>query len=221
VAVIIDPWVEAHDAEENSNTEVSRVATLVRALAFETKCAAMIVHHTRKGAVDPGDMDAGRGASALSGVCRTMATYVGMTEDEAIGVGVIPQHAWRYSRFDMAKNNLAPLRYDPIWYEKVQQPLPNGMEAPWLRVAELRRPDVSIGAVIVEECLSLLEGGPVPLSEVATLVSGNPAFAADGVGKIKTRIKRDLAAGVIAGGWVLGLEKIGKTDMVVGHLEEK
>lgn len=221
VAVIIDPWVEAHDAEENSNTEVSRVATLVRALAFETKCAAMIVHHTRKGAVDPGDMDAGRGASALSGVCRTMATYVGMGEDEASQFGVLPQHAWRYSRLDMAKNNLAPLRRDPIWYEKIQWPLPNGMESPFLRLAELRRPEVSIGAVIVEECSALLEGGPVPLSEVAQLVAENPAFAADGVGKIKTRIKRDLAAGVSAGGWVLGLEKIGKTDHVVGWVQDQ
>ena len=35
--LIVDPWVECHDAEENSNTEIARVTAAMRQLAFKDK----------------------------------------------------------------------------------------------------------------------------------------------------------------------------------------
>ena len=59
--VILDPLAELHTEDENANVALREVVAEFRALAKELEMAVVLVHHTRKGMVIPGDMDAARG----------------------------------------------------------------------------------------------------------------------------------------------------------------
>lgn len=93
--------------------------------------AVIIVHHTRKGAVTPGDPDSARGASAIIGAGRIVATLVGMSEDDAAALGIPPDRKTRsrYVRLDGAKSNYAGIG-EPAWYEKSLFVLDNGETVP-------------------------------------------------------------------------------------------
>ena len=83
-------------------------------------------------------MNAARGASALLGACRTIATFCKMPDEDASKYGV-DFNTWRYARFDFAKNNLAPLpRNKPTWFEIVDVEVPNGDTQPYLKVRDLK-----------------------------------------------------------------------------------
>ncbi len=114
--LIADPLAELHTAEENGNTELRAVIAEFRTLATEFNMAVILVHHTRKGAVTPGDPDSARGASAIIGAGRIVATVVGMSEDDAAALGLPADRKSRsrYVRLD------APSRITPA------SAIPNG-----------------------------------------------------------------------------------------------
>lgn len=203
--LIVDPWVEATDADENNNSEVAKVAGLIRQLAFTTNCAALIVHHVRKGAIDPGDMDAARGASALSGVCRMMGTLVRMSENEAETFGIAPENRVRYVRFDEAKNNLAPRVIEPIWFENVRVDLPNGSMEPYLKVVDIKPAEVDEASVVLDELAEYL---PLSLPDAVALLNESGVFAGTGTGKVRAMLKRLFAKE----GGAIRIERDGKTD---------
>jgi RecA-family ATPase len=72
--LVCDPLAELHNAEENDNTAMRAVIAAFRGLAQRLGIAVLILHHDRKGASTPGDMDRVRGASAISGAVRVMLT---------------------------------------------------------------------------------------------------------------------------------------------------
>ena len=126
--LIFDPMVEFHEAQENDNNEVSRVARLFRRIATEANCAVLVVHHTRKvqGASSEGhagNMDSGRGAGALNGVARAVITLYGMSEKDAQQHGVAMHDRWKYVRVDMAKGNMSAAGAGCYWFEKKGIPL--------------------------------------------------------------------------------------------------
>ncbi len=62
--VILDPFVKSHSVEENNNAAMDAVVGLLADMATKHDIAIDVPHHTRKGASNPGNADAGRGASA-------------------------------------------------------------------------------------------------------------------------------------------------------------
>jgi hypothetical protein len=129
--VIVDPFAETFAGDENSNSELKWAAVLWREVARRTNAAIFLVHHTRKYAHDmAGDPDAGRGAGALTGVARIVATLFTMTEKEA--ERLIPKRPIedrvKYIRFDDAKANLNLLTINARWFEKITVRLPNSGE---------------------------------------------------------------------------------------------
>lgn len=48
--LIVDPFVQTHQMNENDNQQINFVADLFRSIAKECHIAVMLVHHTRKGA---------------------------------------------------------------------------------------------------------------------------------------------------------------------------
>lgn len=132
--VFLDPLVELHTAEENDNTGLRSVVAYFRSLAIRHKIGVVIAHHTRKGAVTPGDPDAVRGAGAIVGAARVVHTVCGMTEDEAAKCGIKPERRRFYFRLDSAKSNYAPAD-EAEWFERKPFVLDNGEEvaaaAPW------------------------------------------------------------------------------------------
>jgi AAA domain-containing protein len=125
--LIVDPLSELHTSDENDNTALRAVLAAFRELAVRHDIAVIILHHSRKGTVTPGDPDAARGASAIIGAARVAMTLTGMAEDDARTFGLPTDHAARshFVRLDDAKSNYAPLR-EAQWFEKAGILLDNG-----------------------------------------------------------------------------------------------
>lgn len=125
--VVVDPFAETFEGDENSNSEVKWAAAIWRAVARETSCSVMLVHHTPKYAKGmAGDADAARGAGALVNSARIVSTLFTMTEEEAKVFAIKPEDAYHYVRFDDAKANLTLITGKAKWFEKVNYDLPNG-----------------------------------------------------------------------------------------------
>lgn len=124
---IADPLQELHEADENNNVEMRYVGETLRQISWETGCAVLIPHHTRKAERassdgHAGEMDSGRGASAIQGVSRAWLTLYNMSEKDAKAMGVTTHNRRRYVRLDLAKNNHT-LSGWTHWYRRVSVPL--------------------------------------------------------------------------------------------------
>lgn len=125
--LIVDPFAETFEGDENSNSEIKWAGILWREVARRSGAAVMLVHHTRKyaGAM-AGDADASRGGGALIGTARIISTLFAMTEEEASALNVLPENRTDYVRFDDAKANLSRLNGRAKWFEKQSHQLNNG-----------------------------------------------------------------------------------------------
>ena len=65
--VFIDPFVGAHNINENDNMAVNAIVAEIRKVADVTKCAIGLVHHIRKGNGEDANIDSVRGAGSLIG----------------------------------------------------------------------------------------------------------------------------------------------------------
>ena len=132
--VMLDPMIELHAADENDNGGIREVMSHFRTLAVRYNLALVLAHHTRKGAIIPGDPDGARGASAIVGAARIVMTAVTMSEPEAEAFGISEKTRKSYFRLDGAKSNHAALQ-EAEWFEKVAHQLANGewavTVAPW------------------------------------------------------------------------------------------
>ncbi|MBX6382097.1 MAG: AAA family ATPase [Microbispora sp.] len=126
-AVFVDPFVNSHELEENSNPHINAAARAWAEIAEATQCAVLLVHHTRKGAV-AGDIDSGRGASALIGACRAGFTLTAMTPEEAKEFGIPEKERRLHIRLDDGKANLAPPSDKARWFRLSSIRLHNGNE---------------------------------------------------------------------------------------------
>lgn len=130
---IVDPFVETHEVNENSNEQIKIVAAMFREVARAANCAVLLVHHTAKPAQGmsgghAGNMNTARGASALVGVARVVQTLFGMSEADAEQLGVRATDRHLYLRLDDAKANLGLISSDAKWFQRIGVELPNGDE---------------------------------------------------------------------------------------------
>jgi len=122
--LIVDPFSETHEGDENDNVEMRAVAALFRGIAQKTNAAVILVHHTRKlpaGNSDghAGNMDSARGASSVSGVARVVQTLYGMSARDAKRYGIADSQRHLYVRLDDAKMTLsAPGGSRPRWFRR-------------------------------------------------------------------------------------------------------
>ena len=123
--LVIDPFVQSHDAEENRNEEMNTVMAAWGQVANDAKCAVWLIHHFRKGG-QSGDAESFRGAAAIQGAARVMSTLSTMSAEEASKLGVEDSERWQYIRRDNAKANMAPRSADAEWYRLASVPLENG-----------------------------------------------------------------------------------------------
>jgi AAA domain len=132
-ALLVDPFVETHEVNENSNEQVKAVAVMFRDIARRGACAVMLVHHTAKppqGASDghAGNLNTARGASALVGVARIVQTLFAMSSKDAERYGVPEEERHRYVRLDDAKTNVSLIGADARWFRRVGVTIANGDE---------------------------------------------------------------------------------------------
>lgn len=118
---VVDPFVRAHQVDENDNMAIDRVAQAFTRIASETHCAIHLVHHTRKranGSGGEGDMDTARGASSLVSAARIAHTLCGLSEKQASSMGLDEKDRKYWVRLDDAKANLAPPASEEVWFRK-------------------------------------------------------------------------------------------------------
>ncbi|HKD37292.1 MAG TPA: AAA family ATPase [Pirellulales bacterium] len=123
--VILDPLVKTHSVNENSNTEMDFVATLLSQLAQQHNVAVDTPHHVPKGGIEPGNAEAGRGASATKDAGRLGYTLVTMSTDEANQFAIEPGKRRALFRIDSAKVNILPPAEHAKWFELVGVRLEN------------------------------------------------------------------------------------------------
>lgn len=131
-AVFIDPFVAAHEVNENDNMAVNAVVDLIRWVADSTGCAFGIVHHIRKGNGADADIDSVRGAGSLIGAARAARVINRVTEDDAVKLGVSSEDAQGIFRVDDGKANLAPPVARAVYRRMVGVKIANGE---WVGVA--------------------------------------------------------------------------------------
>ncbi|RVJ00932.1 AAA family ATPase [Sinorhizobium medicae] len=125
--LIIDPFVEVWEGDENDNGQIKQAAGLIRSLARNLEIGCLLMHHVRKGAVDPGDIDAGRGGSSLGGLVRLAFTLTGMTPEQAEFFGVKDEDLRRsLVRLDNAKANYLPKNSETDWFRFESIEIGNG-----------------------------------------------------------------------------------------------
>jgi AAA domain-containing protein len=117
--IVVDPFAETFEGDENSNSELKWAGTYWREVARRSNAAVCLVHHTRKYSTGMhGDVDAARGAGALIGIARIVSTLFPMTSKEAEAMGVKSGTRSHYLRFDDAKANLSMISNYARWFRK-------------------------------------------------------------------------------------------------------
>lgn len=128
--LIVDPFTETFEGDENDNSEVKWAMRIWRdEIAKATGCAVYLVHHTTKYAANgAGDANVVRGAGAIVNSTRISATLMPMTEDEAAAIGIEPADRNLYVRYDDAKANQSLKSGRARWFRKESITLNNGGE---------------------------------------------------------------------------------------------
>jgi len=126
--LIVDPFVSSHEANENDNGEIDKVAKQWCRVAQEANCAIILCHHTSKaGSAEVNTMSA-RGAVAMTAAARIVLVLNPMTANEASRLGVDEDEHWRLVRVTMDKSNRAPLE-KADWFRKASVTLGPGDSA--------------------------------------------------------------------------------------------
>lgn len=131
--LIVDPFVETHEADENDNVQIKAVAAMWRDVARLCDCAVVLVHHTGKPPpASPdgwaGSLSASRGASSLAGVARIMRTLFAMSQSDAGKLGLSDNDRRLWVRLDDAKANLSLVSGAARWFRRVSVTIANGEE---------------------------------------------------------------------------------------------
>ncbi|WP_051000051.1 AAA family ATPase [Sinorhizobium fredii] len=124
--IIIDPFIEIWNGQENDNAQVKAAAAALRAVARRQDAACMLMHHVRKGGVTPGDIDASRGGSSFGGLVRLAFTLCNMTHESAMSFGIKSPKG--IVRLDPAKSNYTPPAEDAHWFKFANVDLENGTD---------------------------------------------------------------------------------------------
>ena len=153
---VVDPFVETHEVNENSNEQIKMVAAMFREVARATHCAVLLVHHTAKppqGTSDghAGNMNTARGASALVGVARVVQTLFAMSDKDAERYDIPPEERHRYLRLDDAKANLGLVNPNANWFRRVGVEIANGDEVGVLEPVELKAKTDSVAGEDTQE----------------------------------------------------------------------
>jgi hypothetical protein len=124
--VFIDPFVGAHNINENDNMAVNAIVAEIRRVADETKSAIGLVHHIRKGNGEDASIDSVRGAGSLIGAARAARVINRMSADDAAKLGIDEAEARSIFRVDDGKANLAPPAASAVYRKMEGVKIDNG-----------------------------------------------------------------------------------------------
>jgi AAA domain-containing protein len=117
--VSLDPFVKAHAVEENNNSMIDEVVSVLANMAEQFDIAVDVPHHAAKGAPDPGNANRGRGASAMKDAGRLIYTLTSMSPEEGQAFRLSEVERRHLIRLDSAKVNITPHMGDAKWFRLV------------------------------------------------------------------------------------------------------
>ena len=118
--MVLDTLRRFHIEEENASGPMAQVIGRMEAIAADTGCAIVFLHHASKGAAMAGASDqqqASRGSSVLVDNIRWQSYLSGMTQAEAEGWGVDEGQRGFFVRYGVSKANYgAP--FQECWFRR-------------------------------------------------------------------------------------------------------
>lgn len=138
--LILDPLVKIHKCDESDNVQMDYVMETLTDIAQAAKVSILALHHTSKGNSKQedriGNMDIGRGASAIVNASRIAFTLLNASAQDAEDYGMQDEERMMWVRMDDAKMNLALSSNQATWFRK------EGVRIPSLDVVGVLRHDV-------------------------------------------------------------------------------
>ncbi len=124
--VMIDPWVGAHQVDENSNSKIDPIVKRLAKAARSTGMAWLIVHHTAKPQKGEGvTVNSSRGASAFANAARIVLTLNRMMDSQGAPYGISGSDLRLYFRVTDDKHNRSAAS-SGIWCKMESVELGNG-----------------------------------------------------------------------------------------------
>jgi hypothetical protein len=174
--LILDPFVKLHALNESDNPDMDFVCSLLIKIAQDCGIAVDSPAHTHKGAIQAGDADARRGASAQRDAGRLDYTFTVMSEDEAKRFGIPIDERKRYMRLDKAKANIVRA-VKARWFQLVSVPLGNTTaeypEGDNVQAIEKWEPPATWGGISAEALNAILDEMEVEMPD-GRRYSGQP-----------------------------------------------
>ena len=120
--LILDTLRRFHQAEENDSGAMAEIVGRLEAIAAQTGCSVVFLHHSSKAAALGGQGDqqqASRGSSVLTDNIRWQAFLSGMTPAEAEKLDVHESQRSYFVRFGVSKQNYGPPVAD-MWLRRAE-----------------------------------------------------------------------------------------------------
>lgn len=144
--MILDTLRRFHIEEENASGPMAQVIGRMEAIAADTGCAVVFLHHANKGAAMMGAGDqqqASRGSSVLVDNIRWQSYLSGMTQAEAEEWGVDDSQRGFFVRYGISKANYgAP--FQECWFRRHE----GGVLKPAVLERQKRQPPAKLKSVV-------------------------------------------------------------------------
>ncbi len=124
-AVIIDPLISSHRVNESSNEGIDLMVKRWKRLAYQTGCAVVLVHHTKKLGGREATAEDGRGAVALRDAARVVLVLNKLSANEANEVGIDAKERRSIVKVEMGKASRSPGTAD-TWIKLAGVEIGNG-----------------------------------------------------------------------------------------------
>lgn len=217
----IDPLVEVHECDENDNTAMKYVMSVMRLIAAKSNVGLIIPHHTGKGRARAGEADAGRGATSVVNAARISLTLVPADESDCEKYGIDEEDRYQYVRMDDAKMNMSLQRGKPTWFQKHGVQLANGDEVGVVAPADLDHNAFLVTKAMAATLAAHMRAestAMVPIAEAVTaLMAADPLYGKMSIPAVRARVLNNLRRPVDANGDLVQLAKDGNKQVVVLH----
>lgn len=197
--IILDPLVKIHKCDESDNVQMDFVMECLTDLAREARVAILALHHTSKINASKqedkvGNMDIGRGASAIVNASRVAFTLLNASEQDAEDYGLQDDERFMWVRLDDAKMNLALSSNKATWFFKEGVRIPSNDVVGVLRHDALEKSREHIKtrvARILIDCMQSTGAASLQMPRVCAVIKAEvPQWAPKTDVEVKRRVEQ-------------------------------
>lgn len=206
--LIVDPLVKIHAVDESDNVQMDVVMETLTDIAYKANVAVLALHHTTKSTDKQenrvGNMDIGRGASAVVNAARIAFTLLTASQQdcEEYGFSDDQRHSW--ARLDDAKMNMSLASNKAVWFHKEGLKIPSNDVVGVLKHEPIEKSQHHIRGRFADLLLSTMQGngaGSMSMQQAVSVIKGQePLMANKTDAELRRRIESLFAQPVQHGG---------------------